>query len=387
MVSTESRTQTATNLSTSRVQSVDVLRGLVMVLMAIDHVRVYSGLPAGGPDAGIFFTRWVTHFCAPAFVFFAGTSAFLYGKKINDAGKLATFLLSRGFMLVVLELTVIRFGWTFNLNFSEFALAGVIWMLGWCMVLLGLMVKLKPRTIGIAGLAIVFLQQVFALAGRALPEAMKGFWSFIYSFGYDTGPGLSILYVIVPWVGVMMAGYGFGLILSMQPAQRDKLCLQIGIGATALFLVAGSILAMLNDSPESPPFIFRLLNQQKYPASQLFLLMTIGPLIALSPLAERSRGRIADLLSVFGKVPLFYYLLHIPLIHITALVVNVIATGATHQEWYSSAPFAQVPEQFRWNLSMLYLVFLIDVVLLYFSCKWYVGYKARNPDSRVLKFI
>jgi uncharacterized membrane protein len=345
------------------------------------------GLPAGGPEPGIFFTRWVTHFCAPAFVFFAGTSAFLYGKKINDTVRLAKFLITRGFILVILELTVIRFGWTFNLNFSEFALAGVIWMLGWCMVLLGLMVRLKPRTIWIAGLMIVFLQQVFFFISRALPDSLRGFWEFIYSSEGDAWPGLSILYVIVPWIGVMMAGYGFGLILTMNSLRRDKLCVRIGLGATALFLLAGSILAMRNADPASPPFIFNLLNQRKYPASQLFLLMTIGPLIALSPLAQRFRGRVTEILSTFGKVPFFYYLLHIPLIHISALVVNLITTGAAHQEWYSTAPFAQVPEQFQWSLGMLYLIFLIDVVLLYFSCRWYVSYKARNTENRYLKFI
>src|SRR5689334_25447411 len=124
------------SLSPTRIQSIDFLRGIIMVLMAIDHVRVYSGLPAGGADPGIFFTRWITHFCAPGFVFLAGTSAFLYGQKIRDKGKLAIFLLSRGALLIVLEMTIIRFLWSFNPNLTEFMLAGVIWMLGWCMVLM-----------------------------------------------------------------------------------------------------------------------------------------------------------------------------------------------------------------------------------------------------------
>src|SRR5688572_13937119 len=127
------------------------MRGVVMVLMAIDHVRVYSGLPAGGPTAGIFFTRWVTHFCAPAFVFFAGTAAFLHGRKLGDTRALARYLLTRGLMLVVLELTVIRASWTFNFGYSDFVLAGVIWMLGWCMVLLAALVRLSTKTIGIVG--------------------------------------------------------------------------------------------------------------------------------------------------------------------------------------------------------------------------------------------
>src|SRR5688572_2175117 len=120
----------------TRVSSVDVVRGAVMVLMAIDHVRVYAGVPAGGPTAGVFFTRWVTHFCAPVFVFFAGTAAFLHGRTLPNPGSLSRFLITRGLLLVVLELTLIRFSWTFNLAYSKWILAGVIWMLGWCMVLL-----------------------------------------------------------------------------------------------------------------------------------------------------------------------------------------------------------------------------------------------------------
>src|ERR1700748_3476201 len=128
-------------LSQGRIRSVDLLRGAVMVLMAIDHVRVYSGIPSGSADPGIFFTRWVTHFCVPAFVFFAGTSAFLYGGKLNDSGKLARYLVTRGILLILLELIFIRFCWTFNLNFAQFTLAGVIWMLGWCMIILAVFVR------------------------------------------------------------------------------------------------------------------------------------------------------------------------------------------------------------------------------------------------------
>src|SRR5215813_7915550 len=158
-----SANQEDARIPASRIQSIDILRGAVMVLMAIDHVRVYSGLPAGGPTAGIFFTRWITHFCAPAFAFFAGTSALLYGRKLADRGALARYLLTRGLILVVLELTLIRFTWTFNIDYGRFVLAGVIWMLGWCMVILGGLVRLSPGAVGIIGLAVVFCQQVFGL--------------------------------------------------------------------------------------------------------------------------------------------------------------------------------------------------------------------------------
>lgn len=138
-----------------RINSIDMLRGIVMVLMAIDHVRVYSGIPSWEPTYGVFFTRWVTNFCAPAFVFLAGTSAFVYGEKIKNKKTLARFLIGRGLLLVVLELTLIRFFWTFNFNFANFTLAGIIWMLGWCMVIMAALIPMKPSTIGVTGLIIV----------------------------------------------------------------------------------------------------------------------------------------------------------------------------------------------------------------------------------------
>jgi uncharacterized membrane protein len=370
----------------ARIDSVDLVRGVVMVLMAIDHVRVYSGLPAGGPEPGIFFTRWVTHFCAPAFVFLAGTGAFLHGRKLGDPGALARYLVSRGLILVVLELTLIRFSWTFNVAYGDFVLAGVIWMLGWSMVLLAALVRLSAKTVGMIGVAIIGFQQIFGLLPRLLPEAVRGaigpLWEFIYPAGLEGVPGIAILYVIVPWIGVMAAGYGFGAIVNREPAERRRLCLRIGLTATALFLVAGGLAAVLGGSPDDTrPALFRLLDQQKYPASQLFLLMTLGPTIALLPLAERARGWLADVFITFGRVPMFYYLLHIPLIHITALAVNVLRGGAVHPEWYASAPMARVPEANRWGLGLLYLVFLIDVALLYLPCRWYAAVKARQPRS------
>lgn len=376
----------------TRLQSLDLLRGAIMVLMAIDHVRVYSGLPAGGPSPGIFFTRWITHFCAPGFVFLAGAGAFLYGYKIADKSRLARYLLGRGLLLVVLELTVIRFFWTFNFNYGLFVLAGVIWMLGWCMVLLAAFIRLKPVTIGMVGLAIIFFQQLFGLLPRILPLSIRpafGWcWEFIYSSGLESLPGVTVLYVLVPWIGVMAAGYGFGTILLLEPAKRRKTCLRTGIGAILLFLVAGSLAILLQPaSPDAPPFIFRLLNQQKYPASQLYLLMTLGPLVALVPFAEQARGRLAGILVVFGKVPFFYYLLHILVIHLTALVIMFIREGNVYPEWYATAPYSSVPPEHQWGLGLLYFVFIVDVMLLYFLCRWYARYKSAHPEKGWLKFL
>jgi uncharacterized membrane protein len=210
-------------------------------------------------------------------------------------------------------------------------------------------------------------------------------WNFIYPVSED-GPGwINILYVIVPWIGVMMAGYGFGKLMTFEPARRDRLCRQIGLLAIALFLVWGSIATYFN--PGKMPFLFRLLGQQKYPPSQLFLLMTLGPLIAWVPFAEKSKGWLANVFSVFGRVPLFYYILHILLIHSLALGLNGILYGNPHQEWYATAPYAAVPGANRWGLPLLYLVFVIAEIFLFLACRWYSRYKGAHPERVWLKYL
>jgi uncharacterized membrane protein len=367
----------------TRLTSLDLIRGVVMILMAIDHVRVYSGIPAGGPTVGVFFTRWVTHFCAPAFVFFAGTAAFLHGRKLGDTAALARFLVVRGMLLVLLELTVIKFSWTFNVDYSQFVLAGVIWMIGWCMALLAAFVWLSPRTLGLAGVVIILIQQVFAQPARLLPAAMRPLWEFIYPAGSDGWLGMTVLYTIVPWIGVMAAGYGFGTILLREPADRRRWCLRIGLTATALFVVSTVVVEWLSPSNGRLPLALRLLNASKYPASPLFLLMTLGPAIALLPAAERARGWFVDVVATFGRVPMFYYLLHIPTIHLSALLVNLIRTGSTNAGAYVSAPYVGMPPADRWSLWLLYVVFVVDVVLLYFPCRWFAGVKARRRGGWV----
>jgi len=381
--------QTSPNLNQSRIQSIDFVRGLVMVLMAIDHVRVYSGLPAGGPEVGIFFTRWVTHFCAPAFVFLSGTSAYLYGQKRSSA-ELGKYLITRGIFLVVLELTVIRFFWTFNLDYAKFTLAGVIWMGGWCMILLGLLVRFNAKTVGIVGLAIISFQNVFGLVPNLLPESIRPsfgrFWEFIYTSGLQGPSWINILYVIVPWIGVMAAGYGFGMVFQLNE-ERKKILLRIGLAATVCFIVFGTAQVFATSTTDGPPFIFKLLNQRKYPASQLFLLMTLGPVILVMSFVETSQNAFLKAVMIFGRVPFFYYLLHIPLIHLTALVVVAIREGQLVTEWYDTAPYTWMPEEHRWSLGLLYLVFIIDVIILYFACRWYERYKFAHPEKKWLKFI
>lgn len=376
--------------ATTRIRSVDIIRGAVMVLMAIDHVRVFSAIPAGGPDPAIFFTRWVTHFCAPAFIFLAGTSAWFYRRAHPD---LSRFLLTRGAWLILLELTVLRLSWTFNFDWANYMLAGVIWVIGWCMVLMAALVKLPVRVVGSIGLSIVALHGAVmpALAG-ALPAGLLKNILYVGFFAqparlWDGGPPLIVLYTIVPWIGVMAAGYAFGAILVLEAERRDRLCPAIGFGAIALFLVLRGTNLYGNPLPwtsEGPmPAALSFLNTAKYPASLSFLLMTLGPVIALMPLLERARGRVADALTVFGKVPFFFYILHIPLIHVMALAVSQIRLGAVSPWLFANHPMdvPPPPEDYIWSLGTLYLVWAIAVALLYFACRWFADLKARRKDA------
>ena len=381
----------ATAARSSRIDSLDLVRGIVMVLMAIDHVRVYSGVPAGGQTLGVFFTRWVTHFCAPAFVFLAGTAAYLYGQSIGwDKRKLSGFLVTRGALFVALELTLIKFFWTFGLDYSQFVLLGVIWMLGWCMILLAGLVWLPTFAVGLLGLALMFGQQFVGMALNAVRGSVgaAGPVLDILYLGNQTWPArMNILYVLIPWIGVMAAGYAFGRIMSKPPAERRRQLLFIGGSATAAFLVIAGGITFGNPAPENgAPAIVRLLNQQKYPASQLFLLMTLGPTILLLPFVEGARNRVAQWLTVFGRVPMFYYLLHIPLIHLLSLATMKLGGASGMSGWYANAPYTNVPEQHRWSLLTLYGVFVLAVALLYPACRWYARRKSTNP-SAWMKYI
>lgn len=378
--------------SAARISSIDLLRGIVMVLMAIDHVRVYSGIPPGGPDYGVFFTRWITNFCAPAFVFMAGTGIFLFANSGRKRAILVRYLVVRGLMLVLLELTVIRFCWTFNIDYAKFTLAGIIWMLGWCMVGMAALTALPPAVVGIIGIAIVCFQPLFGLVPGLLPSSWQRpagyFWEFVYPSGLAGPPGIVILYVLVPWIGVMAMGYGIGPLFRLDAARRRRICLWTGLGAIALYLVIGWIRTARQPASESHlPFLLRLLNQRKYPASQLFLLMTLGPLVALLPWAERQKGRLSGLLTTFGRVPLFFYLLHIPTIHIGCMIINYIRNGSFGSQWYATAPDVYVPPEHRWPLYLLYVEWICDIVFLYYGCRWYARYKNAHPEKRWLKFL
>jgi uncharacterized membrane protein len=374
----------------ARIASLDIVRGAVMVLMAIDHVRVYAGVPAGGPTAGVFFTRWVTHFCAPVFIFLAGTAAFLYGQKAETRAALSKFLITRGLWLVLLELTVLRFGWTFNFDYANFTFAGVIWAIGWSMVALAALAQLPVKVVGGIGLAIVFLHNA---VGPALLGGDNASWwqQVLYAGGGfeipGTGWNVAILYVLLPWIGVMAAGYAFGAIMALPAEARRRWCVMIGGGAIALFVLlrATGVYGDPRPWPARPPDsqpLFAFLNTAKYPASLLFLLMTLGPAIFVLPFLETARGRVAKWLEVFGRVPFFYYVLHIPLIHAVAVLISLVRTPASTGWLVANHPLMppDVPPDYRWSLALLYLVTALVVIALYFPCRWYAKVKAKSRN-------
>jgi uncharacterized membrane protein len=384
--------------SIERIASVDVLRGIAVVLMAIDHVRVYAGVPAGGPTPGLFFTRWITHFVAPVFVFLAGTAAFLHGQKLGSRTALAKFLLVRGGLLIALELTVIRAFWTFNFDFANYILAGVIWVIGWSMIALAGLVFLPTAVIAVVGLAMIFGHNLADLFIRPHLESLQG--SIPWSIGYfafeigDTDP-LVVLYSVVPWIGVMTAGYAFGAVLSLEPERRRRVCLRIGAAAIALFVLLRALNVYGDPRPWDSnsaegwwPLARSFLNTTKYPASLIFLLMTLGPAIALLPLLERPTNGVSRALQTFGRVPMFYYLLHIPLIHLLAIGVSIVRTGSVEPWLFENHPMrvGPAPEGYQWSLWLLYLVTVIAVAILYVACRWYARVKreSRHPFLRYI---
>jgi len=423
-----------------RVQSIDIVRGAVMLLMAIDHVRVYSGLPAGGPTPGIFLTRWITHFVAPAFIFLAGTSAFLHGRKQADTRALARFLITRGLWLVLLELTVLRVAWTFNFDFGHYLLAGVIWVIGWCMVLLAGLIFLPVRALAAFGMVVVLGHNIldrFVPSLYAMLE--KSHWGWLWQFLYlggpiqigQHGPTLFVLYSIVPWVAVMALGYVFGRVMIMDEPMRRKICVALGTASIVAFLVlrgfnlygdprpwvapahsahaqsqnaphpgatgsaATASLVAQQSAPATPPrrpqapAWISFLNTTKYPASLLFLLMTLGPMLLVLPFLENAGGRAAGLLRIFGRVPFFYYVLHIPLIHLAAVIVSLLRTGSVAPWLFMNHPVMNPPSPpgYVWSLGLLYLVWVIVVVALYLPCRWFAGLKQRRKDIGFLSYL
>lgn len=393
----------------ARLSEIDMLRGLVIVLMALDHTRDY--FHAGGfrinpldPETTtplLYATRWITHLCAPTFIFLAGLSAFLQARKGRAGAALSRFLLTRGLWLISLEVTVLSFGWSFGFPYPLFL--QVIWAIGWSMIALAALVLLPRAAVLAIGLAIVFGHN---LLDPITPQQFGGA-SLLWTFLHEGGPifagqqpiGLAA-YPILPWIGVMAVGYGAGPLFVEPAAQRERKLLMIGAGMLAMFLVlrftgfygepavagatgnygaAGGSRSFDTAGAQAMAFF----NVQKYPPSLLFLLATLGISALLLPLLARLKGPPASVLLAFGAVPFFFYALHIYLVHLLAMAANA-AFGRDIEGFFNflinafTAP--QKLDGLGFGLPGVYLGWLAVLVILYPACRWFASVKRRRKD-------
>jgi Predicted membrane protein len=375
-----------------RIISIDILRGIIMVIMALDHVRdyfssyMYSPTDLQHATTPMFFTRWITHFCAPIFVFLAGTSAFLSFSRGKTKHEASRFLLTRGIWLLILELTILRFGWFFNFDYS-LIIVQVIWAIGWSMICLAGLIYLPRSSILTIGLVMIFGHNLLDVFKAAEFADNAIWWNFVHEQGfanYYEQNGVFIIYPLIPWIGVMATGYCFGTLFTKPLAERNKWFYTIGATAILLFIILRLINVYGDPAPwstqENPIRTFvSFLNVTKYPPSLLYLLMTIGPAILLLPILERSKNGAGKFFTVFGRVPMFYYILHIYLIH--AMVMIVAAFYNYPVASFTANDTAAFPKAgFGFGLLGVYIYWLITIIILYLPCRWFMKVKATHKN-------
>jgi uncharacterized membrane protein len=393
--------------SSGRVASIDVVRGLVMVLMALDHTRDFiCNIPFEPENIektwGFYFlVRWVTHLCAPGFFFLAGAGAYLYGKR-HSPGELQKFLVSRGIWLVVLEFTVIGFAWTFHPGWGMF---GVICCLGLSMILLAAFVRL-PRAV-VMGVALLVIATHDLCDGLKPAAFHSGQWllTMLHSRGgaHIGGTTVFVLFPLIPWCAVTLLGFSMGSLFEGNSASGRRVVGWAGVGALALFAalrftniygnpsaaIARSTPGDWHDMPTMSKTIILFFDVEKYPPSLQFLLMTLGVIFVLLAMAGAGGwGWFGRVLETYGRVPLFYYILHLYVIHLAAILLGFL----THQpvRWlFHGGFFLNYPpdgQPYGHGLGVVCAVWIGVVVLLYFPCKWFGRVKREHPDS-LLRFL
>jgi len=388
----------------ARIESIDVLRGIVMVIMALDHVRDYfhqSGDPLDLATTTplLFFTRWITHFCAPVFVFLSGTSIYLQSLR-KTKKVLQSFLIKRGLWLIFIEIVVISFAWTFNPHYNIIVFQ-VIWAIGISMVLLGLLIRLPLNVILITGLIIVFGHNLLDIPESA-PGFKAGFWwdllhhGFFAAYPISQSHVLLILYPFVPWVGLMMMGYCSGVFFSQKftVGQRRKKLNRVGIGLIVLFIALRFTNGYGNPQQwhiqKNGLFTFlSFINVQKYPPSLLYMCMTIGPAFLLLLFFEKIKNGFTAAIKIYGRVPFFYYVAHLYLIHI-ASAVFVFIKGHSLAEATTingDLPFYFLAEKDGYSLLVVYIVWAAVVIALFPLCKWYDHYKTHHREKWWLSYL
>jgi uncharacterized membrane protein len=390
-----------------RIQSVDALRGAIMILMALDHVRDFTNLQAmsfsptdlSRTTAALFFTRWITHFCAPVFALTAGMGAFLWYHNKPRLPQLSRFLLTRGLWLVFLELTLLRFIFFFAWNWTKapFILT-VFWMLGLCMVVLALLVHVPRKVLAVLSLVVIATHNLLDPVSPERFGRLAPLWDMVHqqaAFSFH-GALFVVAYPLVPWAAVMAAGFCLGQVLFWEAGARRQFLVRLGFGLTAAFL----LLRLLNRygdpsrwSQQSSALFTALsfLNTSKYPPSLLFLLMTLGPaLVALAVLERRSYSS-SDPLMVFGRVPFFFFLFHLALAHGFAVLLPAFRYGLHAFLLLPppslGGPRASFPSDYGFALPVVYLVWIAVVAASYPVCRWYADLKNRRRDLWWLSYL
>lgn len=385
-----------------RVSTIDFTRGLVMVVMALDHVRDLFHTPALDQDptnlqtttAALFLTRWVTHLCAPTFVFLSGTSAFLSTQSSGDVAASRRFLATRGLWLLLLEFTVVNLGLWFNLRFAIVVLQ-VIGAIGAGMLVLAAVMPLKPRAIGAIALLIVFGHNLLQGVSVGANAALNVGWSVLFRpavFPVSPGFTFAVLYPLVPWLGMLLAGYACGPFFTQPLRKRRRLLFGLGLATLAGF----ALLRFANGYGDPAPWsaqknglftFLSFLNCTKYPPSLLYALMTLGVSFLILALADGRENAFTRVVSVYGKVPLFYYLIHWYLIH--ALAVGLaFAQGFRWAELpFGAFEFGRPHAGYGFALPGVYLVWLGVVAALYPLCRWYGRYKAAHREVWLLRYV
>ncbi|BAO74547.1 DUF1624 domain-containing protein [Winogradskyella sp. PG-2] len=390
----------------TRIESIDILRGLVMIIMALDHVRDYTNTGYMFVDPTnletttpmLFFTRWITHFCAPVFVFLAGTSAFLYGSKKSSKNGLAKFLFTRGLWLVFIELTVVNFAWTFDITLSVHIFQ-VIWAIGICMMLLAALIYLPKKILFTLGFLILLGHNFLDGITQQGTEPLSLLWYYVHQFNFQVineGQGmLAIAYPFLPWLGIIILGYCFGHFYQKEfdATIRKTWLLRIGIGAILLFF----ILRFANIYGDSKAWssqdnltytLLSFFNVTKYPPSLIYTLMTIGPALLFLYAIETVKNKVTNWLLVFGRVPFFYYILHLYLIHLIGLI-GLVILGENLQELIMTVNRFKSGYLFNigFDLWVTYLVWILVIIILYPICKKYMKYKANNKYKWWLSYL
>jgi len=387
-----------------RIDSIDLLRGAVMVIMALDHARAYfnygsflsvpTDLATTTPL--LFFTRWITHFCAPVFVFLAGTASCLYGTRRGSTGDVSRFLLTRGLWLVFLEITLITFAWTFDVT-HNITILQVIWSIGIGMVVMSALVFLPKWAIIATGALLVAGHN--ALDGVAFTGTSPGavLWYVLHQRAImPVGPGaIFFVYPVIPWIGLMALGYGLGGLYQagFDPARRRKLLVGMGLCATGLFVLLRAFNFYGDPGPwvrqDTAVFSFlSFLNTTKYPPSLLFLLMTIGPALLFLGTVERVHNRVTRALVIIGRVPLFFYVVHIMAIHLLALLGMLYTGGALSDMILKYATFSTGSLLgYGFNLAVVYSVWIAVVALLYPLCRRYNDFKSHRRTAWWISYV